>query len=295
MNLTKSLASFATLLCLATAANAQGTLRVLDYGAEPRSTIRYQFKPGQVDRVAMEMAMDMAMEMNGQKMPAVAIPPIKLTMELRVVDVAADGSARLEFKTQSAEAPMDQVAGAGAQAALGRSLAGMTLLSGSYRSDTRGKLLESQVSLPDGYLPANALQTINEMLGQGNENLQQFPEEVLGVGARWQLLQQRTVASKTLTMLQEFTLKSRSGNQLELLMKGSAPVITEGPGTSAAPPADFVPTATGSLRVNLQKLVPTGSIESASNSSTSLPTQDGSTRTMNVSARMRMSMMPAAD
>ena len=294
MNRTKSLAGFATLLCLCTAANAQSTLRVLDYGTEPRSTIRYQFQPGQVDRVTMEMVMDMSMEVNGQKMPAVGIPPIRTTMELRVVEVAADGSARLEFKTQSAEAPVEQVAGAGGQAALGRALAGMTLLSGTYRTDTRGKLLESQISLPDGYLPANTLQTINQMMGQGNENLQQFPEEVLGVGARWQLVQRREVAGKTLTMVQEFTLKSRSGNQLELLVKGTAPVVAEGSTPAAAAPADFVPAATGTLRVDLRKLVPTGTIESASNSSTTMQSQNGPS-TMKMSSKMRMSMMPAVD
>ncbi len=189
--MTRPLVGAAMLLCLCAAANAQSTLQVLDYGAEPRSTIRYQFKPGQIDRATMEMAMSMSMEMNGEKVPSVVMPPVRMTMELRVTEVMADGSARLEFRTTSAEAPVEQVAGQANQALLNRTLAGITLLSGSYRTDTRGRVLESNVSLPESVMPANAVQTMNELMGQGNESLQQFPEEVVGAGARWQVVRSR--------------------------------------------------------------------------------------------------------
>jgi hypothetical protein len=286
----------AMLWCVAAAAGAQSTIQVLDYGSEPRSTLRYQFRPGQVDRANMEMAMSMSMDINGAKVPAVVIPPMKMTMELRVIDVAADGSAQVGFKVQSAEGSVEQVAGAANQALLNRALAGITQVSGTYRTDTRGRTLESKIAAPDSLVPANALQSMNDILGQGNEELQQFPEEVVGVGARWQSTQRHEVAGSTVTMVQEFTLKSRSGNRIELLVKSGAPVIAPVPAAGAAAAAVAAAasstTAAGTIQIDLQKLVPTMSIDTAT--STSIQGQDA-TQSMKMNAQMRMSVVPVAE
>jgi hypothetical protein len=289
----RSLLAVATLLCLGTVAHAQSTLQVLDYGTEPRATLRYQFKVGQSERATMEMSINASMEMNGQKMPSTAMPPIKATMSMLVTEVAPDGSARLEFRTQSAEAPVDQVEGQASQALLNRALAGLTLVSGSYRTDTRGRVLESNVSLPEGYVPAATAQTMNQLMGQGNETLQQFPDEAVGPGARWQVVQKQQIAGVAITIGQEYTLKSRNGNRIELAVK------TATPATAAASAANGVlasvaPTTSGTMLIDLNKLVPTISVQGGSDSTMTLPGQ-GEPQVMKISSQMRMSVVPATE
>jgi hypothetical protein len=290
----RALFAVATLLCLGTVANAQATLQVLDYGAEPRSTLRYQFKPGQSERATMEMSINATMEMNGRKMPSTLMPPVKATMSMRVTEVAPDGSARLEFKTQSAEAPVDQVAGQAGQALLTRTLAGLTLVSGSYRTDTRGRVLESSVSLPEGYVPAEAAQTMNQLMGQGNETLQQFPDEAVGPGARWQVVHKLELAGVAITMGQEYTLQSRNGNRIELAVRSVTPAVAAGAPAAAGTLAAVSPTTAGTLLIDLNKLVPTISVQGGTDSTMTLPGQ-GEPQVMKMSSQMRMSVMPATE
>jgi hypothetical protein len=290
----RSLLAVATLLCLGTVANAQSTLQVLDYGAEPRATLRYQFKAGQSERATMEMSINASMEMNGQKMPSTAMPPIKATMSMLVTEVAPDGSARLEFKTQSAEAPVDQVEGQASQALLSRTLAGLTLVSGSYRTDTRGRVLESNVSLPEGYVPAATAQTMNQLMGQGNETLQQFPDEAVGPGARWQVVQKQQIAGVAITIGQEYTLKSRSGNRVELAVRTATPAGASSVPAAAGVLANVAPSTSGTLLIDLNKLVPTISVQGGSDASMTLPGQS-EPQVMKISSQMRMSVAPATE
>lgn len=283
----------ATLFLLCTVADAQTTLQVLDYGAAPRAAIRYQFKAAQNERGTMQMSLNGTIEVNGNTLPVLNMPPVKATMNLLVTDVAPDGSARLEFKTQSAEAPVDQVAGEANQAALNRTLAGLTLLSGWYRTDTRGRMLESGVSLPEGFLPAGAAQAMNQLMGQGNETLQQFPDEAVGPGARWQVVQRREVGGVAINMTQEFTLKSRSGNRIELAVSIATAADAAGSPAAAAAPT-LAQSASGTMLIDLQKLVPTSSVEGSSSSTMTMQGQDGP-QSAKITTRMSMSMAPATE
>jgi hypothetical protein len=292
----RPLIRIAALLCLCSAAHAQPSLQILDYGAEPRAPLRYVFTAGQSERVTMEMAMAMSQEVNGQMVPVAQLPPVRSTMNVRVTDVAPDGSARLEFETRSAEADMTQAGGPGDQARLGETLAMQSQMKGWYRTDTRGRTLETGISMPDGAMPAAASQMMDDLLGNQNETVQQLPEEAVGIGARWRVEQRISAAGVEEVQTEEYTLTSRSGSRIELLAH-----MTQG--LASLPPAAVAEGITGSssatgsgkLTIDLHKLTPTMTMEVNSGTAMSTPTQQGQPKTMKMNMQMKMSIAPAAD
>lgn len=280
-------------LCLTAVAQAQA-VQVLDFGAEPRVPIRYRFEAGQAERASMEMAMQGSVETNGQRVPILNLPGVRATMDLRVTELAADGSARVEFETKTAEAPVDQVPDQ-AQPALSRTLAGLTQLSGWYRSDTRGKVSDAGVSVPPGLLPDNTTHVMNQVLGQQHETLQQFPEEAVGVGARWQIRQQRDIAGLQVSATQEYTLRSRSGNRVELEMRTVSPLTATAP--LAGVPVSAAAESSGTVLIDLGRLVPTMKLETNSTGSMTGMTagpEAGPAR-MQITMQMQLSMGPATN
>jgi len=292
--MTRRLIRVAALLCLCTGAHAQ-SLQVLDYGAAPRAPLRYQFTAGQSERVAIEMDMSMTRQVNGQPVPVATVPPIRSTMNVHVTEVAADGSARVEFETLSSEARATQGGVPIDQAGLNRALATESLLKGSYRTDTRGRILDTGVSLPDGAMPAAASQMMNDLLGNQNETVQQLPEEAVGIGARWRVERRMTVAGATLVQAEEYTLRSRSGDRVELdvsMTQELSGAATPGPAVQAA---SSNAKASGKLVIDLHKLTPTMTMEVNGGTSVSPPGGQSQPAAMEIGVHMKMSLAPAAD
>ncbi len=255
------LATIASLLCLGSVAHAQSSLQILDYGAEPRTPLRYKFAVGKTERMTMEMTMNMATEVNGKLTPATTMPPTRTTMLLRVAEVAADGTARLEFETQSTESPVGQVVGQANQAVLDRTLAGLSMLKGWYRTDTRGSVLDMGMTLPEGMVPDMAKPIMDEMMNEASDALQQLPDEALGIGARWQVMQKLDIAGVKISQGQEYTLRSRNGSRVELATRIVQP--PDAASTTLAPGITMqsVTTGSGTTVIDLNGISPTMTME----------------------------------
>jgi hypothetical protein len=292
--MTRLLAIIASLHCLSSVAHAQSSLQILDYGAEPRTPLRYKFEVGKTERAMMEMTMSMATELNGKLVPATSLPPTRTTMLLRVTEVAADGSARLEFETQSAESPVGQVTGQANQAALDRTLAGLSMLKGWYRTDTRGRVLETGVTLPEGFVPDMAKPMMDEMMNAASDAMEQLPEEALGLGARWQVVQNFDIGGMKMSQGQEYTLRARSGNRVEFATKIIQPanpdvsVMPLVPGMSI----HSVSSGSGTTVIDLHALSPTMTMEINTTTTMSSASQNKSMPTKMV-MQMKMTVGPA--
>ncbi len=296
--MTRLLALVASLVCVSSIAHAESTLQILDYGAEPRAPLRYKFEAGKTERMMMEMSISMANEVDGKLVPGASLPPTRTTMLLRVTDVAADGSARLEFESQSAESPMGQATGQANQATLDRTLAGLSMLKGWYRTDTRGRMLESGVTLPDAILPEGmppgmARQMMDELMDDADDSQQELPDEAVGQGARWQVVQHLDIAGVKVSQGQEFTLRSRSGNRVELDTKIIQPPA-DGPSAPLVPGMSMqsVTTGSGSVVIDLNGLSPTMTMEVNTTSTMSFPSQ-GQAQPRKMVMQMKMTAGPA--
>lgn len=294
------LAGIAALLFTTVAAHAQTTIQVLDSGAEPRAPLRYQFKEGRTERSTMDMTMSMSMEMDGQLMPGASIPPIRAIAITRVADVAPDGSARIEFESGTVEMELDQSVPGMDQTQLGRALSGLSQVKGWHRMDSSGRTLESHFPLPDGMFEGASQQMAESLMGDlggGSETLQQFPLESVGVGARWQVITDLVTGDAGVRTTEEFTLKARTGNRVELDVK-TQQLLIPGPASAAA---GLVTNGSGqggsgTMVIDLEGAMPAMTMEIDQGSETIMPGQGGGTaRVMKSRMQMRVSVVPAAE
>lgn len=290
------LAGAAALICLSLPAHAQSTLRMIDTGAEPRAPLRYTFTVGQTERAVTEMVMSSSTEMNGKTDAGPSMPPVRSAMSMRVTEVAPDGTARLEFKTDSAEAAAGHSGPTPNQAQLNSTLAGLSQLAGWYRIDTRGRVLQSGVSLPESLSSGPAAQMMEDMLNEQDTTLQQFPEEAVGQGARWEVVQTSAIGPIRMVMTQEYTLRSRSGNRVELDVSGTQtldlPADVQPAGASVSSGGN---SSTGKMSVDLDRLVPHGDMVASSTTTMSRPVAGGEAQVTKMQSQMRMTTGPATE
>jgi hypothetical protein len=273
-----------------TAAQAQSTVQLLDAGAAPREPIRYRLEAGRSERATMDIGMRIALEMGGQQIPMLAAPPIRMSMTMRATEVAADGTARIEFELGAAEVVGDQ-----AQAAqLGAALAGIKGMSGSFSMDTQGRITGGKITstgaagqAADG-MAANIEQTMQQLAAP-------FPAEAVGNGARWQVLQVADTGAIKIRQAVEYTLRSRTGNRIILDMKIADSSMDFG---GAMPPGAKVDSmkmeGAGSTTMNLARLVPTASMKAGAAMSMTIEAQ-GQSQSMQMNLQMQQAMAPAAD
>jgi hypothetical protein len=292
--MTRVVLRIASLLLLAATAHAQTTtIELLDAGAQPRAPLRYKFTAGSVERGTLEMSMSLQRETNGQYVPVVTMPPVRMTMELRVTEVTADGAARVEMTTRSAEAAVDQGTGVG-QGDINSALATVSRLGGWYTMDTRGRTTAGEASLrpmtgasatAQGRDTALTQAINNEMNNQLPTDASMFPEEPVGKGARWRVTTRSPVATLDAATSSEYTLLSRQGNRIELDMKMGLTASGSSPqGVSVAAGA----AATGHSVIDLDKLVHTMTVQADSDmQGTNAPGQPAAMRT-----QMRMTVTP---
>jgi len=152
---------------------------VIDPGAVPRQELRYRFVEGQTGTMAMDMTMEMATVIDG--IPAGDVQgTISITahMGTMITDVYEDGSARVEqvFTSYAFGETGDDTADAELQS-MGDQLEGITVW---QVVDDRGSVLELGLGALEDLPPELRQQVVESTFA-----VQPFPEEAVGVGARW--------------------------------------------------------------------------------------------------------------
>jgi len=283
-------AACAALALASTAAHAQSSSSVtlLEPGAAPRQALRYRFESGRTETARMDTTMQLTMVATGVQMPVMAATPIAIEIRLRTAEVAADGSAKLQFEVLSAAASGDS----GAAAQLNPTLATLKGLSGTYSLDPRGQVTTSQTALPGAAL--GAAPTAADIEEQMQQMALPLPAEAVGPGARWRAVQQTSANGLEVTQTTEYTLRSRNGEQLELDVKIVDVTL---PDLSGMVPGASVSSATmsggGPMTVNLAGLVPRGALDVEMAISMSLDLQ-GTSQAMAMHMKMKQAIAPAA-
>lgn len=270
-------------------AQSSSTVKLLEPGSGQRQPLRYRFESGRTETARMDTTMQMTMVAPGIQLPMVPPTPITMELRLRTTEVAADGSARLSFEVLSAGAGGDGPAAA----QLNPTLAGLKGMSGSYALDNRGQVSSSQM--------ATAGAATGAMAPSGadiQEQMQQLalplPAEAVGIGARWQAMQQTSANGLEVTQTTEYTLRSRSGDQVELEVKIVDVTL---PDLAGLVPGASVSSATmsggGTMNLNLASLVPRGSMDIEMAIAMALDLQ-GASQSMAMHVKMKQDVAPAA-
>lgn len=242
-------------------AAARPVVTVLDNGAEPRRELRYRFDDGSSERASIEMTIRLNMSMGGSQQQVVAFPTVRMLVDLGPMAVTDDGSARYEFAISSAELVDGADTNPNLAAALRGSLGQLPSVSGWARIDSRGVTLAGDIELADGVDPQLA-----QVFDSAEQSLQQMsallPLEPVGLGARWQVVQDAESAGFSVTQTAAYTLTAINGDDVtlnvSLTQTGSDQAVDFAglPAGIEASLESLESTGTGSMRVNLSRFVP---------------------------------------
>jgi hypothetical protein len=269
----------------AVALAAQPAVTLLDAGAAPRQELRYRLEAGRTEYGALSTSM----QMRGTNMPAVSGPPMTMRMMMRTTDVSADGVARYEFEVTAVE-----TGNGGASPVLDPAIGGWA------RIDARGLFLEGDFALDALADGAEA----EQLLGELNQSIQEmsapFPVEAVGVGARWQVTSRIDAGGFRAEQTAEYTLLSRNGDRVELEVTvtqsaDSQPVSMPGmPPEIQARLESLEAAGSGTMNVNLTRLVPTSTVDVGVSLSMAIDVQ-GQTQRMDMDMQSRTSISPVDD
>ncbi|PCC75046.1 hypothetical protein SAMN02745121_03749 [Nannocystis exedens] len=224
----------------ATAGNGS-VVTLIEAGAEPREPLRLKLTAGQEQAMVMTMRMGMAMQVGPNAMPKTDIPPLQMTMNLKVAEITGEGDIRSEFSLAKIEVLPDPKVPAAMVDQLKTVLGTMNKMSGTSLMTPRGIVKSADFDLPADVNP-QLKQTVESMRQQINQMSVPFPEEALGVGAKWTVTQQLEQQGMKLEQVATWELKGREGSVVKL---ASTIVQTAAPQTITAP--GMPPGATVSL------------------------------------------------
>jgi hypothetical protein len=142
-------------------------------------------------------------------------PATRVPVLLRIAEVAADGSARIEVNFVSADATGDSTPPAGNS----RTLPDVAGLSGWYSMDSRGFIGVTTVTS----YGTQSLQRGDALLRELARTMQTFaaplPAESVGVGARWRSSMKESLSNYDVSDTAEYTLRELAGNRIILDVK----------------------------------------------------------------------------
>jgi hypothetical protein len=198
-------------------------VRLLAPGRAPLRTLRYQATKGQKGELSLGMTMSMEMSIAGQTLPATVMPEMRYGMEYLVTAVEPSGDIRYEFSFKDAKV----VPGPNATPAVTEAMRGymekMTAMKGHVVVSSRGLVREADFVLPPD-LDAQLRQFLDGMRQSLRQISAPFPEEAVGVGAKWETTLRATQNGLTLdqTSVSELTTLEEKGGRLAVTVTQNA-------------------------------------------------------------------------
>jgi hypothetical protein len=272
------------------------TVTVASPGAEPRTRLRYKVTAGQVFVMSVTTSLGLTMSLEGMSMPAMDMPTMKMTANLTVKDVAANGDITYDiaFTEMTAEAlpGMDPSMVAMVQGAAGQ----ITALKGTMTTTDRGVSKSGGLDLnkiPD----PNLRQTLGSVSGSLESMSMPLPEEAVGMGAKWEVRQAINAAGAQTFQRVECEVTSISASSVSLRLKvdqTTPPQSISNPQLPAGASMEIEKmggTGTGTSTIQLGSLVPTSEIQST-NAASMVMSMGGQSQKMAVDTRVKVSIAP---
>jgi hypothetical protein len=180
-------------------------------GAEPRRELRLHPKPGDKQTMSMLMRTAIEMQVAGMQNPPVKLPPMKMTMDMAVESVAANGDISYKFVLSGAEVldepgVMPQVA-----SAMRSALASAKGMTGSGVMSHRGFNKGTRIDIPPSADP-QVKQILEGMKDSFNQIAAPLPEEPIGPGAVWDVKMNIVQQGMSLEQVATYELISMKGD-----------------------------------------------------------------------------------
>lgn len=234
---------------------------LVDAGAEPREPLRLKLTAGQTQTMVMTMRMAMEMQLGPSKIPRISSPPMQMTMALSVKEITPEGDIRSDFSLDKIEVLDDKAAPPEMVTQMRALLGTMQKLSGTSTVTPRGIVKAADFTLPPDLNPM-LRQSMDGMRQQVHQLSVPFPEEALGVGAKWTVTQNLEQNGMKLKQVVAWELKERSGTVVKLastVTQTADPQEMKPPGMQPGAKANLESlnsSGEGTTEVDLAKLAP---------------------------------------
>jgi hypothetical protein len=268
-------------------------LDLISSGSGTKEQLRLKPAVGSTQTMAMTMAMTVGMDIGGQTSPPQPTPPITVTMQAKVEDVAANGDISYEFSIVdasvggSAALPAEMLAGMRAE------MKKMVGMKGHAVITHQGITKEGSFEVPPGADPAMK-KTYADMEKSMKQMGAPLPTQPVGIGATWKVTQAVKDQGMSLTNITTYELVERAGTvaKMKVVLKQMADpqaLTPEGmpPGTTARL-VSLDSNGTGTTSIDLAKILP-GDANMAMNMNTKMAWAMGG-QSMDVAMKLDMTM-----
>ncbi len=236
---------------------SKDVVAVEEAGAEPRTPLRFAPKPDASHTVSLDMTMQVAMTLGNKAIEPSVLPAVSVKMDV-TPGAAQAGATPYAFGVTSASREALEGASDRLKKAMDTAVDGMKDSKGSLTIDARGQQVSADYGLPDVPTPG-----LRPSLAGFQQSFSQlfvvFPEEPVGVGARWSSTSHFELSGIPIEQRSTYTLESREGDVLSLSVKfeQSATGDADAPAGVGLEDTQFGGVGSGTLTVRLDSPFPT--------------------------------------
>ena len=232
---------------------------VLDAGSQPREALRLAPPVGTSEQSAMTLRLDL--EQSGVSDSTAKAPPIRVTIAMVLQGVTPEGNLQVTFSYPSFEVLKREGTSTAERRRAERELGALNGLSGEMTMTPQGTVVDSTLNIPPEVDPDLA-RTLDQLENQLGVVTASFPQEEIGVGARWRTTSELTLNGIDIRQVGEFRLEKRDGTTLELDVRGTQTARrqrVDAPGGIDLRLRSFKTTFRGSTTMDLTRLLPVSS------------------------------------
>lgn len=275
---------------LAEEAAPRSSVKLLDAGHEPRRALRYSWRAGQMEQMAVVLRTAVTAEAGDQRRD-VPLPAMRILLAIDPEAVSPQGDMRFAWHVSGADVEADAGAANDVAQGLSAQLVPVAHLSGAgvvtSRGLTRGVTVDADTAgdaAPDAAMIVQVLQMLRDVAAP-------LPEEPVGKGARWQKLSSLDAKSGHATQTDTFTLVEMQGNQgalddlvAQTVSPQALPPLVGVASATAARVDSVLMSGSSKTRFDLTRLVPQTTLDAT----TSMAVSERSNR-MNMLMRLGVS------
>jgi len=188
---------------------------LLQAGAEPRRALRLHPKPGEKRTSTMTLKIAMEVQMGVTEAAPTKMPATTIAIDYTVNKVSAEGEITYEAVMTDTTVAEDSDAKPEIVQAMKTALVGVKGMSINGIMSSRGIVRESQVKMPPDIAPQTR-QMMEQMKDAFSNTGVGFPQEPVGLGAKWELKQKVKSQGITLDQTTVYELLSLEGDRVKL-------------------------------------------------------------------------------
>lgn len=198
-------------------------IKLVDSGREPLAPIRFRHKVGVRDRVAVTLRTAARSQIAGEATPPLNLPAFRLVIDIEVLELLEDGAARYSFAVSEADIADEKGVDALVLSTTRADLVKTVGMRGTGVVDRRGFRSDTEMELP-----ADVSDQWKQILAAIKTSIDYlscpFPEQAIGIGAKWEHYQTLTQNAMQVRQTTEFELTEldKTHGKLTATIKQSA-------------------------------------------------------------------------